>query len=179
MSTHFDPHQFGVTLLECCITCAVAAVAMSVAAPSFSEHVSKQRLILSAKQFAHDLSFARTEALRRQSTIAISFDTSSAGSCYIIHTDTQGPCTCPSAGQVQCPDDAAIIKSAFFESGNDLRLSANVNVMRLDPYHATVTPTSSVTFAHGNRFAIVERVNVLGRVRTCAAIGHIAGHQPC
>lgn len=81
-------HQRGVTLIELMVALAVLAIAASLAAPSFSDTIRNQRL--SSRSFAlqEDLAFARAEAVKLQSNVALAAPTGNLTDGWVVFEDT-------------------------------------------------------------------------------------------
>jgi type IV fimbrial biogenesis protein FimT len=65
------PSIRGFTLIEMMIVLAIAAVLLTIAAPSFSDFIVTQRVRNASYELFADLSFARSEALKRNGTVDV------------------------------------------------------------------------------------------------------------
>nr|WP_240946002.1 GspH/FimT family pseudopilin [Pseudomaricurvus alkylphenolicus] len=72
--------QSGFTLLELLVTLAIAAIVTAMAAPGFSALIDSNRLTAAYNGFVGELTFARSEAVKRSTTVAIC-SSSDAASC--------------------------------------------------------------------------------------------------
>ena len=63
--------QSGFTLIELLMVIAIAAILLTVGAPSFSALIQNNRLATSSNQFVSNLSFARSEAIKRGRTVSL------------------------------------------------------------------------------------------------------------
>lgn len=63
--------QSAFTLIELMVTIAIAGILLAIAVPSFSELVSNNRLATQANEFISALSFARTEAIKRGTSVTV------------------------------------------------------------------------------------------------------------
>lgn len=61
----------GFTLVELMVVLAIAVILMSIAAPSFRELVAGQRIKAAASDLAASLIYARSEAIKRNSTVSV------------------------------------------------------------------------------------------------------------
>ena len=73
----------GFTILELMITLAVAAILLSLAAPSFTSIIKNNRLITEINSLSASLNLARSEAIKRSLTVTVckSDDQDSTPSC--------------------------------------------------------------------------------------------------
>lgn len=106
----------GFTLVELLIAVAVAAVLITLAAPSFRDFILMQRLKGVHAQLVTDLQFARSEAISRGVEVNVRVQTTGRdflpGSCYIVFVDTErnyrqsgasARCNCRLAAGSRCP----------------------------------------------------------------------------
>ncbi len=64
-------YQQGVTLVELMATLVIAAILLAVAGPSFYEFIQNQRLSTMTNSFIGAIHTARTEAIRRGTTVSL------------------------------------------------------------------------------------------------------------
>ncbi len=81
-------HNLGVTLIELIVAIAVLGIAVSLAAPSFSETMRNQRL--SSRSFAlqEDLAYARAEAVKLQGNVALAAKSGNLSNGWVVFEDT-------------------------------------------------------------------------------------------
>jgi type IV fimbrial biogenesis protein FimT len=175
-------HQRGVTLVEAGIVGAIAAAAVTAAAPSFHALIEKQRLDGAAAQLASDLQFARAESVLRNRGLRLSLHAAATGSCYVIHTGDASDCRCADPGPAQCDGDAREVKTVQWSASDGIALQGNVASVLFDPLHGTSTPSGTFKVVGASGRAVHHVVNVMGRVRTCspnAAAGAVPGYRVC
>lgn len=71
--------QRGMTLIELLITVAVVSIALGLAAPSLSTQVANYRVRSATESILGGLNLARTEAVRRNSAVRFTLNTSATG----------------------------------------------------------------------------------------------------
>lgn len=173
------PSQRGLTLVECLISLAVAAVSLGAAAPGFQQMQERRHLEGAAAQVATDIRHARSAAVARRAPVRLSVQLSEGSSCYIVHTGSAGDCRCAGAGESVCSPGAEALRTVGFEAGRPLRLSSTSASMLFDPDRGTVTPTGTLQLQASSGAAIRQVVNIMGRVRACSPGGSMPGYPAC
>lgn len=87
----------GLTLIELIVTLAVFGILIAIAAPSFTAYTDSSRRVSYINNISGTLSFARSEAIKRGSSISVCARTAGAETCsggndwkngWLIFTDT-------------------------------------------------------------------------------------------
>lgn len=168
----------GVTLVESAITLCVTAVLVSAAAPSFTQARERRHLEGVAAQVVTDIQYARSLAVARNESVRISFSSTGGASCYVVHTQAAGACSCAADGTPVCLGTAQALHTVRLDSRMPVQVSSNSSSMLFDSVKGTVTPTATVK-VQGREATIHEVVNIMGRVRTCATAGALPGYRAC
>lgn len=172
--------QRGLTLVEASVVLTVVALSVTTAITGFGDLIQRRHTEGAAAELASDLQFARTEAVARNQGVRISFGSESGGArCYVIHTGAAGACSCLGGNGASCTADAVEIKTVFLPAGGRTTVQANVVSMLYDPTRGTVTPTATLQVRGADGRQLNHVVNLLGRVRTCAATGSWPGYRTC
>lgn len=172
--------QSGFTLVEMVTTVGISLTALMAAVSGFGGQMQQRHTEGVATELAADLQFVRTEAVMRNRGVRVSFGSDGAGTrCYVIHTGAAADCSCTGAGPATCGGGAVEIKTVNFPGDGRTVVQANVASMYYDPVRATVSPTATVRVIGADGRELRHVVNILGRVRSCAAAGQWAGHGPC
>jgi type IV fimbrial biogenesis protein FimT len=171
--------QRGLSLVECTMAMSVAAMLGGLAAPSFDKALQRRHLEGAAAQLATDIHYTRSLAVTRNAPLRISFDTSTAGGCYVIHSGAANACGCDADGAAVCQGDAQAERSVRFAAGSALSLSANVRSVLFDPVRGTSTPTATLRLASRDAGAIHQVMNITGRVRSCSPAPAVSGYRRC
>jgi type IV fimbrial biogenesis protein FimT len=170
--------QRGLTLIEACMTLAVATVLAGAAVPSFDGVLKSKRMEGQASELAIDLRYVRTEAVARNEGVRIRFQSVVGGTCTVIHTGSSTDCSCGASGVAQCSNGATALKTMFYPAGG-VAIQSNVASMRFDPSNGTVTPAATIRVVGADGRAIHHVVNMVGRVRSCAAGAAVPGLKAC
>jgi type IV fimbrial biogenesis protein FimT len=103
----------GFSLIELMVVIAIAAIISGLAAPSFSKMLNANRIQTAASALQGDMSYARTEAVRRGMWVAI----------------------CPSANQTSCDTTSTAWQNGwivFYDAnGNGVYNSSNDTILRV------------------------------------------------
>lgn len=159
----------GLTLVEACMAMAVLAIIVTLAIPSFADLLARRRLLGWADLVATDMRQAHAEAVKRNRRVMARFPTPG---CYVLHVDPAPDCACKPG----C-SDRALIKQVDLDRSAGIDLAANVRSISFEP-NGTVVPSGSLTLSNGRGDTLRHRINVLGRLRTCAVSGHLP-HPAC
>lgn len=81
--------QMGFTLIELMVTVAVMAIVLTVAVPAFTNVINNNRLTSQANELLNSLSFARSEAIRRNADV------------IFCHSQDGASCSAPPGGNWQ------------------------------------------------------------------------------
>ena len=171
--------QQGITLIEACVTLAVATIVATGAAPNMKQLLDARRFDGAASQLASDLQFTRISAVARNQRVRFSLQTDATGSCYVIHTGSADACRCAESGPAVCSSGASEIKTIRLPASDRVFVQANVASILFDPMHGTSTPAGTLRVMSGNGRELRHIVNVMGRVRTCSPQGNVGGYRAC
>jgi prepilin-type N-terminal cleavage/methylation domain-containing protein len=160
----------GLTLMELMVTVAILAILVALAMPSFNTFVARGRLSGAAEALAQDLQLAKSEALRRNADVTISFSDGAAW-CY-GSVVAAAACNCNVANscalrRVDNTDYAGVTMAAPTFAGNATTFTA-----RPGPVVA-----GQVELTHPNAGTLRVSLGATGQVRVCSTTGGL-GHLP-
>jgi type IV fimbrial biogenesis protein FimT len=184
----------GFTLPELMIVVAVAAILLTLSAPSLFEFIRIQRLKGVHAQVMTDMQFARTEAASRGLAVNVYIRPASADNavaCYILFTDTDRDevpsqrCDCQRPEGNRCTSaDASEIRSVLLETGGiALAVPGNqADHFAFDPISGSmIYPVTEDGAGDGEPFQIITSldtarslgvsVGVSGRPSACKPTG--------
>ena len=166
------PHNnAGFSLVELMITLAVTGILLAVAVPAFQSNLDKRRLIGATEQLYADLQYARSEAIKRNATVFVSF-TAGANWCYGI---ALAACNCGAVNG--CQLDAGVNKMVLATDFRGVTLAQTFGAsMNFEPRHGLVADNGSATFTSSTG-AISVVVGNVGRVRICSASNNLAQYR--
>jgi type IV fimbrial biogenesis protein FimT len=174
----------GFTLIEMMVVVALAAVLVAVAAPSFSDFLSKRRVEGVAAELVTDLQYARSEAVARNANVSVTF----GGNCYVIHLSSATAASCTQAGGASVTPSAAMMKAVEIANGAPVSVTraASLSSFTFEPVLGAasndvdaVPGVVEVNGTGGRAWKLQLRVSTQGRVKTCspAGAGHLVGYQ--
>ncbi len=167
--------QRGVTMIEACITLAIAGILAGSALPSFKDSLDKRQVEGVSSEVGTDLRYARSEAVARNTGVRVSFHRG----CYVVHTGGRADCHCDGQGPAVCTADAVAMKTVNTDASRGAQIVSSASSMRFDPSNGTVTPTGTVCTLPARGRAVHNVVNIMGRVRTCSPATAGAPCAPC
>jgi len=176
-------NNVGFTLLELMLVVAIAGVLASIAVPSFSKMIERNRLKEAAESLKSDLMFARTEAIKQSQDIIVNRDTSAW--CYGLNIakdlDADGEvddgCDCTQTDDTQA--DYCSLKRVLgstFTQTNLASTSGNTTFsFRRGTANAGNTCFSTTTYK------LRVKVSNTGRVTVCTNTGSasVIGYESC
>ncbi len=175
---HTPARRRGLTLIECLIALAIAAIVLGSALPGFGQMIERRHLEGTAAQLATDIRHTRSLAVAHDGGQRIGFRSDAAGSCYVVHDGPAGACQCQASGAAQCITGATARRTVFFPADGPVQVRANVGSILFHPVHGTSTPTGTLRVVARSGAAVHQIVNLMGRTRACSPNG-VAGYPAC
>ncbi|OUR82092.1 hypothetical protein A9Q82_06985 [Cycloclasticus sp. 46_120_T64] len=175
--------QKGFTLIELLITAVILGVLVSLAAPSMFSILEGRKLKGAAENLFADLIFAKTETIKRNNEVILSFGGTSPAWCYGLKEDVS--CDCATSNDCSIDGIEKVVTSDSY--GNTTLTAAfpgsSPEETGFEPLRGFSENSSgsfsngTATFLNDGRKAIVM-VSSLGRVRICSDTG-FGGYESC
>ena len=163
--------QRGFTLLELLVALTVVIILTLVAIPSLTNFFQEYRVTASTQQLYYVLQYARSEAIKRDTSVYVSFqtgdswcygvNTGSACSCNVANSCGLGTYTAPQSQQLTLSTTTLTNSSVSFEGTRGASGAAS-----------TITYT-----VYGNTTAIGIDITALGNMQMCSS--QVSGYSPC
>lgn len=170
---HAVQQNSGFTLVELMITVVVIAILLTIGIPAFQSTLDKRRLIGAAEQLYADLQYARSEAVKRNTRVSVSFTGTGANWCYGMATTVA--CDCTAANSCQLDNIPMVVSSQGFR-GVSLTPNFSGNDTHFDPRHGASDNGRATFSSDFGTIAII--VGNLGRVRICSTSPSLRQYKP-
>lgn len=172
----------GYTLVELMVAVALLALLLALSLPSWQNFVMRRQLDGLSARLQTDLHLLRSTTVARNQPLRLSFFSSTAGTCYLIHSGSAADCRCEidatGSALPQCDAGTELLRSQVVADAR-WRLKANVASMAVDPRHGTFSPTGSIELVHSSGLSLRHVVNILGRTRLCTPAAALSGIAAC
>lgn len=164
----------GFTLIELLIAIAVLGILLTLAVPAFNGFLERHRLKSAVEAAYGDLQFARSEALKRNTEVRVTFTAAAAGTpwCYGLK-DEGADCDCnetDSGAADYCEVGGApqIVSGADYPGSDLSGITFTSNVTTFEPRRGTASG-GTVTFSSDQgAYSADITVSSLGRIRICS-----------
>jgi prepilin-type N-terminal cleavage/methylation domain-containing protein len=170
----------GFTLIELMITLVVVGVLAALAAPSFTQIIHKRVLKGASDKLFADMHYAKSEAIKRNKKVHISFSNSGTSWCYGMAVDAS--CDC-SDNVPACELDGVkkIVSSQDYSAPINLTLSESFVSYGLafEPLRSKPTHNGHVALdIYPTKASAGIDVSITGRIRMCSNDGTF-GYEGC
>lgn len=167
----------GFTLIELMVTIAVLAILVTLAAPSFNSLIDKYRVKRAADTISAFLINAKSEAIKRNTTVRTVFNT--AGATWCAGMTTAATCDCTVANACQIDNAERVVRGGDYRG---ILLAATESTFAFTPQRgrSSVAGNAEVTSANGLKVRVVVK-NTTGRIRVCSpsGSGNVGGYPAC
>jgi type IV fimbrial biogenesis protein FimT len=174
----------GVTLIELMVVVALAAIVLTLAAPSFSGFLAKKRVEGVLSELVTDLQYARSEAVSKNTPVRVTFGTL----CYVI-TAQPADGTAPTSSCSQTADPtlgtgAGNIKQVQLKAGSTASFdNSGLTWLEVDPVRGIATFSTGATSgaipvnSSVGTWQLQAQVCTMGRVSVCSPNSSVTGYS--
>lgn len=179
--------QRGFTLVELIIAMVVFGILVAIAVPSFTSLMDSIRVKRAADAISSFLTNAKSEAIKRNTTVTVVFQTSNSNATWCAGMATISDCDCTGADATKLCRldgvDRVLTGSASYKNmllTNSAGTSADGVDFSFSPRRGTVD-SGSVQVQSANGLQVRVVVSTTGRIRLCSpdGSGHVGGYATC
>ncbi len=158
-------------MVELLITMVVLGLLLTVAVPSFQDFLLRNQLQNAVEKVYSDLRFARSEAIKRNTDVAVSFS-SGANWCYGLNDGAA--CACGTTDDCQLAGITTVVSSADY--GNVSLANTFTSNSTLFNSNRGTAGAGSVTLSLSGLTAVIS-VNAVGQTGICS--NDLSGYSAC
>jgi len=162
-------HQ-GFTLAELLIALAIVAILAKTALPSFITYLQTSRLVSASQQLYYTLEYARSQAIKTNTTVYVSFVTGSNW-CYGVNSGST--CSCNVANSCALGSTSAPASGQLTLSATGLTSSA----LHFEPNHGASGVKSIITLTNNQSVGLSVEVPIFGNALLCST--QVSGYSAC
>jgi type IV fimbrial biogenesis protein FimT len=174
----------GFTLIELMVTLTVVAILLTLAIPSFTGMIDKNRLKNAAETLYADLQFARAEAIKRNKKIRVSFFSNGSTWCYGLKENAKCDCLQTDIDEEDFCKIGEVPKAISSTEFTGVIISNswanNSKSFSFTPLRGTVNG-GNVEFQSAENKVVRVVIDILGSVRLCSPSGEgkVNGYPVC
>lgn len=161
----------GITLIELLVMLAIVTILSLLSIPLYKDLSEYYRITTAVQQLHSILEYARTEAVKRNTSVYVSVTTGDSW-CYGVNTGSA--CTCTTASSCNLGAVSAPAPQLLTLSATGLSSSA----FYFDNIHAGASNTVTLTYTlYGQSSLITTTISRMGSISTCST--GISGYTSC
>lgn len=135
--------QSGLTIIELMTVMIILGVLLVIVAPAFNDMLERRRIEGQANEFATDLSYAKSEAVQRNTNVMLRTHPTGTG-CYTIAAWTTGVGDCNCGATPRCTGGPTELKTVTLT--NNVAVTSNVR-FDFEPVRGALQPAAAASAA--------------------------------
>lgn len=168
----------GFTLLEMIAVIAIMGILLAMVVPSFDVYFEKTRTKRAAETLAAFLVNAKSESIKRNSTVRVVFQSASSGATWCAGMTTDATCDCSATPNTCKMDGVDRTVSGTDYKGVVLDEPDDGDMFSFTHKRGTVN-ADTVQLESASGFGMNVVVSTTGRIRLCSPDSTIGGYTGC
>ncbi|MBF0611581.1 MAG: hypothetical protein G8345_18920 [Magnetococcales bacterium] len=169
--------QAGTTLAEVLVVMILLVILVVVAVPSWKSYTERQHLKGAAQALMSDLTLMRSEAVAKNSTVTIRFQTGATW-CYGLSDNPAQTCSCQPGGTGCTLNGVQKVNSwANFKNVQLVSTTFTNQTTGFEPVRGMAVSGGTVVFQSTSGQQVRVELNPVGRIRGCAS--QLPPFSPC
>ena len=161
----------GISLIELLVILTITAILITIAAPTFTTLNQNYHLTTAAESLYNTLQYARSEAVKQNKTIYVTFQTGDNW-CYGVNTLSACNCSTPNSCNLGTTNTLKTQQLSLSTSG------LTNNSVQFEGTHGAANASGSVTLTlYGQTTLITLSISRLGNLQLCST--GISGYTAC
>lgn len=175
----------GFTLIELMVVVALTAIVIGLVGPSMRELLAVKRVQSINAEMMTDLQYARTEAVRRNQSVVVQFQSNGTMTCYVVTAISAavGKCNCLETPGSACKAGWEEIKTVQIPRTADVTLAASSSMstlVRFEKLAGTSLPGDfQVDVVSSLRGQLRTGINPAGLPSVCSPDGSVTQVPKC
>ncbi len=163
----------GFSFIELMIALIVMLILVLLAAPAYQNFIGQNRITAAAESLYSDMALARSEALRKKSTVFVAVQT---GTSWCYGLSDAATCNCTTSNSCKLNGIERVVSVTAFPGVTIGVSGLTGNAMSFEGIHGSSGATGQVNFTASSK-TLSAAVTPMGNIRICSS--NVGGYSGC